>query len=271
MVLSFSFSAKELRSNLIEVLGQRLEGLDIKVMSDFVRGSTTHVVAKKRNTAKGLEALISGCYIVDHSFVDAVTTASEKEAERPSLLEIDFDTYWPDALKFLPPRSKEPIQRSNSDYHPDSSRQAVFEGYTFVFYEEAQFETLLGPITSGRGKALLRQAEAGITTVDDFVRYVKSVAGEKGLGEFEDGSEGKGVVVVRYQPPDGPTHSWFSDFVTRVSLQLDHRLVEQNEFLDAILNNDASVLRKPLEIEQSGTTAPPTIAGCSPFLLFLYC
>lgn len=226
------------------------------------------MVAKKRNTPTGLEALINGCYIVDYSFIDSVTAAAEQPAGGPSPLETDFDTNWPDALNFLPLRSKEPIQRPNSDFHPDFRRQAVFDGYTFVFYERVQFDTLLGPITSGRGKAVLRQAEPGVTTVEDFVRYVKSVAGEKGLGEFEDGSGGKGVVVVRYQPPDGPRHSWYSDFGTRVSLQLDHRLIEQNEFLDAIINNDASVLRKPLEIEQSGTTAPPGTAG-STFSLFM--
>lgn len=32
--------------------------------------------------------------------------------------------------------------------------------------------------------------------VDDFVCFVKGVVGEKGFGFFEDGSEGKGVVVV---------------------------------------------------------------------------
>ena len=99
------------------------------------------------------------------------------------------------------------------------------------------------------------------TKLEDFIRYVKDVAGEKGLGEFEDGSEGRGVVVVRYQPVKGPASDWYADFARRVALSLDHRLIEQNEFLDAILNNDASVLRKPLEIEQSEIVAPQPSDG----------
>jgi nijmegen breakage syndrome protein 1 len=137
----------------------------------------------------------------------------------------------------------------------------MFEGYKFVFYEKRQFENLLPPITEGRGKALLREAIPNETSVDEFVRYVKSVAGEKGLGEFEDGSEGKGVVVVRFNPVKGAGTDWFMEFNREVALYLDHRLIEQNEFLDAILGNDASVLRRPLEFVQSGVAAPPPSAG----------
>jgi nijmegen breakage syndrome protein 1 len=261
VVLSFSFTAKELRNNPLKSLHQRLDRLDIKLAVDFIRGSTTHVVAKKRNTSKGLQALINGAYIVDFRFIDAITAAAEQSIEGSSALEADFDANWPDALEFLPPRGKEPTQRSHDAYFPNLQRHNIFDGYTFLFYDQAQFDNLLAPLTNGRGKALLYQAVPNSTTFEDFVRYVKGVAGEKGLGEFEDGGEGKGVVVVRYQPAQGPTFAWYSDFITRISLQLDHRLIEQNEFLDAILNNDASVLRKPLEIELSGTVAPSGHAG----------
>jgi nijmegen breakage syndrome protein 1 len=135
-----------------------------------------------------------------------------------------------------------------------------------VFYEKRQFDTLLAPITEGRGKALLREAIPKETTVDGFVEYIKNVAGEKGLGEFEDGSEGKGVVVVRFNPVKGAGADWFADFGRKVQQRLDHRFVEQNEFLDAILGNEASVLRRPLEPELSGVVAPPPSAGESFFL-----
>ena len=140
----------------------------------------------------------------------------------------------------------------------------MFEGYTFVFYMQRQFNVLLAPITEGRGKALLREAIPWETTVNDFVLYVKGVAGEKGLGEFEDGSEGKGVVVVRFNTEKGedfPTKEWYANFGKDVAMYLDHRLIEQNEFLDAVLGTDASVLRRPLEPEQSGVIAPPPTAS----------
>jgi len=65
------------------------------------------------------------------------------------------------------------------------------------------------------------------------------------------------VVVVRFNPVKGVGTEWFADFGREVALRLDHRLIEQNEFLDAILGTDAKVLRRPLEVESSGVVAPP--------------
>lgn len=189
----------------------------------------------------------------------AVLAAAEPDEDGSSALENDFDTF-PDPVQYLPPGANE-TQKDDSVYQPDPARRDMFEGYTFIFYEIRQHDTLLAPITDGGGKALFREVLPNQITVEEFVRYVKNVAGEKGLGEFEDGSEGKGVVVVRYNPVKGEGADWYADFGTQVSLYLDHRLVEQNEFLDAILGNDASVLRRPLEPEASGVVAPPPSAG----------
>jgi nibrin len=261
VVLSFSFTAKEFKVNPVSSLKETLEPLDIKVLVDYIRESTTHVVSRKRNSSKSLQALINGRYIVDHTFIDAIVSVTKSENDEVSPLESDFEANWPNELDHLPPRGSEHTQRDSDAYAPDPARREVFDGYTFVFYDQAQFDNLLGPITNGRGKALLRQVDPSTTKLEDFIRYVKDVAGEKGLGEFEDGSEGRGVVVVRYQPVKGPASDWYADFARRVALSLDHRLIEQNEFLDAILNNDASVLRKPLEIEQSEIVAPQPSDG----------
>jgi hypothetical protein len=242
----------------LTTLRAQLEQLDIKFLTEYVP-TTTHVVSKKRNTSKGLQALINGKYIVSDSFITAIIAVaafSEDRAE-PCGLEQNYDAQWPDALQHLPPRGGEPIERSSSAYIPDSGRQAVFDGYTFIFYDMAQFDNLLPPITNGKGKAVFAEVIPQKTTVDEFVRYAKGVAGEKGLGSFEDGSEGKGVVVVRYVPSKGPHLSWYSEFFKSISIQLDHRPIEQNEFLEAILSNDASILRRPLAIDpatQKNTT-----------------
>lgn len=261
IVLSFSFTGKELRNNQISKFSERLEHLDIKVLNEYVRQSTTHVVAKKRNTSKGLQALINGKYIVDHSFVDAIANVAKGEPDTESALESDFDSNWPNELQHLPPNGPEQAARPSSAYLPDTTRLDIFEGYTFVFYDQSQFDNLIAPITNGNGKALLHQVDPSSTTAEDFVRYVKNVAGEKGVGEFEDGSKRTGVVVVRYQPVKGPTLPFYSDFGRQVSLLLDHRLIEQSEFLDAILSKDASVLRRPLEVESSGVVAAPPTTG----------
>jgi hypothetical protein len=251
VVLSFSFTNKELQSDPLSKLAD-LERLDIKVLTEYNIPHTTHVVSKKRNTSKGLQALINGKYIVSDTFVERIRYAAEvvEDADRgePSALEACFDVNWPDEMAYLPPRGGEPMDRPTSAYAPSSDRLEIFEGYTFVFYDKTQFDNLMAPITNGKGKALYSQVTPGETEVDDFVRFVKAEAGEKGLDSFEDGSEGKGVVVVRFVPSKGDQIEWYSRFFTHVSLRLDHRPIEQNEFLEAILNKDASILRRPLQI-----------------------
>ena len=230
----------------------RLEDLDIKVVIPYVIGVTTHVVCTKRNTAKGLQALINGQYIVTESYIDALVYATTPEnldeLESLSPLEEDFDANWPNALEHLPAKSKEPGERPPSDFAPDPLRGNVFEGYTFVFLDATQFETLQAPITNGGGKAVSFIPEPGKTTTEEVVRHVKSVAGEKGLGEFEDGSEGKGVVVVRFRLKENFA-DWAVQMDTTISLALGQRLIEQSEFIEAILLNDASILRRPLEVD----------------------
>ncbi|PQE22956.1 hypothetical protein CJF30_00008568 [Rutstroemia sp. NJR-2017a BBW] len=265
VALTFSFTSKELKGKPFEELYNTLGPLDIKVLPEYVRGVTTHVVVKKRNTSKGLQALINGKYIVNNDpFTEALLAATRPEEDGTSPLEKDFDANFPDAIQYLPERGSEPTDEPATSYAPVPARANMFEGYTFIFYDKSQFETLLAPITDGRGKALFREVVPFETTVTDFVRYVKDVAGEKGDGSFEDGSEGKGVVVVRYNPVKGDGHEWFQDFGRQVALHLDHRLIEQNEFLDAILKTDAGLLRRPLEIELSGVVASNPAPASSP-------
>lgn len=266
VVFTFSFTNKEMQTEPLTSLRERFENLDIKLLTDYHIGHTTHVVSKKRNTAKGLQALINGKHIVTESFLDDVVQAagpsSNETVTDASRLEQDFRQYWPDAMQHLPPRGGEPVQHPDSIYAPDADRSDIFDGYTFIFYDRTQYNNLLAPITNGGGKALIETIEPGTTQVDDFVRYVKSVAGEKGLGSFEDGSEGKGVVLVRYLPAKGEFLSWYTEFFTAVSLRLDHRPIEQSEFLEAILIKDASQLRRPLEVEsQDSESAVVAVRG----------
>ncbi|KAI5859686.1 hypothetical protein GGS23DRAFT_600206 [Durotheca rogersii] len=261
VVLSFSFTASELLADPFSKLRQDLEQLDVKFLLDYDVQSTTHAVSRKRNTPNGLQALVNGRYIVTKEFLGAIISAAavpegDGDGVAPCPLESDFDAHWPDAVQFLPPPGDEPVPRPVEAFAPNPGRMEIFHGYTFIFYNKRQYDNLLGPITSGRGKALLCEVTEGETQVDDFIRYVKTIAGEKGLGEFEDGSEGKGVVVVRWIPNPPETADWFTNFYTSVSLRLDHRLIDQKEFLDAILNNDSSGLRRPLEVERETRESP---------------
>lgn len=264
VAFTFSFTSKELQNDPLNPLRQRFESVDIKLLVEYAIDHTTHVVSKKRNTAKGLQALINGKYIVNEAYLDAIAAVSEsrllENGAQGCPLEEDFDKNWPDPATYLPAKGAEPVDHPDSIYAPDSGRREIFEGYSFVFYDSNQYNNLIAPITNGGGKALLEHIVPGETTVDDFVRRVKFVAGEKGLGSFDDGSEGRGVVLVRYLPAKGNHIQWFADFFTQMSLQLDHRPIEQNEFLEAILIKDASMLRRPLEVENAGDENQPTAA-----------
>lgn len=235
----------------------RLEDLDIKVLIPYVLGATTHVVSSKRNTAKGLQALINAKHIVAETYIDALIYATTPdnldEPESLSPLEQDFNTNWPNAFDHLPAKSKEPSERPAEDFAPKIERNSVFDGYTFVFCDTVQFESLQAPITNGGGKALEFNLNPGKTAPEEVVRYVKDVAGEKGLGEFEDGSEGRGVVVVAFRAKKD-LENWAANLSIQIALALGQRLIEQSEFLDAILLNDASNLRRPLPLEEQDRT-----------------
>ena len=263
VVLTFTFPSKDTKAKdpLIPIRG-KLEDLDVKMILPYVVDATTHVVAGKRNTAKGLQALINGKYIVDNSFLDALVYATTPgdldELESLSPLEEDFDANWPSEAQHLPPPGKEPGQRSSELFAPNPERREIFQGYTFVFCNLKQFENLQAPINNGGGKALHLAITMGETTAEEIVRYVKNVAGEKDLGEFADGSMGKGVVLVRFQGEKG-FEDWAIELQDHVALTLDQRLIEQNEFLGVILSNDASKLRRALPIAiDEGAMAPPT-------------
>ena len=270
VVLSFTFPTKETKGGKDPLIParSRLEELDIKTIVPYIIDATTHVVAAKRNTAKGLQALINGKYIVDNSYLDALVYATTPgnldEPESVSPLEEDYVANWPSPKEYLPAPGREPEQRPSELFEPNPDRGEVFLGYTFVFCNLRQFENLQAPISNGAGKALLFTITMGETSAEEVIRYIKNAAGEKGIGEFEDGSEGKGVVVVRFQGDKG-FEDWAIDLQSQVALTLDQRLVEQNEFLDAILVNDASKLRRPLPVEYDNgmMTVPPTAGKLS--------
>ncbi|KAJ5389022.1 uncharacterized protein N7496_000090 [Penicillium cataractarum] len=262
VVLSFSFSSKEMRvEDPLAKVRARLESLDIKTIIPYLVGQTTHVVQSKRNTAKGLQALINGKYIVQNSYIDALvyaTTPSDLENDASaSPLEIDFDSAWPDPTEHLPPAGNEPISRPAAAFAPNPSRLNVFEGYTFVFGDPSQFENLQAAINNGQGKALIYQIKDGETTAEEIVQFMRSAAGHKGVGAERE--EAGGVVLVRFRSK-GEFEPWSIDLGNEVALMTDQRVIEQREFLDAILGNDASPLCRPLPREEGETqTSTPAV------------
>ena len=183
------------------------------------------------------------------------TTTPENldEPESLSPLEEDFDGNWPNALDHLPAKSKEPNERPAEFFTPNPERINIFDGYTFIFCDQLQYETLQAPVLNGGGKALHFALDPGKTSAEELVRYVKNVAGEKSLGEFEDGSAGRGVVLIRFRGKK-EFQDWAMDLGDQLAVALDQRMIEQSEFMDAILTNNPSMLRRQLQEEDEQGT-----------------
>lgn len=246
----------------------RLEQFDIKVVPEYVTDATTHVIASKRNTAKGLQALINGKYIVDEGFIDAVVYAATPvelaQEENLSPLEQNFDTAWPNATDYLPPAGKEPTLKPPESYRPALERMNVFQDYSFVFGDEAQFNVLMPVITAGHGKALLFNVVYGETTAEQAVTFMQNSAGDKGFGDFQNATENGGVIMVRWKSNE-KWRTWTTDFMKSVSLALGQQSIEQGEFLDAILANNAKQLRRTVDLAGRGDeqVTEPITAGIS--------
>ncbi|KAL4945583.1 hypothetical protein BDV06DRAFT_21890 [Aspergillus oleicola] len=261
IVLSFSLSSKESSKNAIARFRSRLENFDIKTIEDYLPNMTTHVVQTKRNTAKGLQALVNGVFIVDYSFVDALDYAAApgdlENEESLSPLEDDFEAAWPDAREHLPPPGKEISNASDEAFAPNPDRVNVFEGYTFVFSDRSQHQILEEPINNGHGKALYFKVKEHITTAEDVVRFMRNASGQKGVGSERDADGG--VVFVRFHSK-ASDKDWAIQLEDDVALMTDQRAIQQNEFLSAILGNDASTLCRRLREEMVPESSEPTPA-----------
>lgn len=256
-ILTFSLSSKEMRQNdPLATRRSRIEELDLKISTQFHPQLTTHVISSKRNVAKGLQALTNGAYIVTEAYIDAIVYAATPDdldsLENLSPLERNFDASWPDPAAFLPPPGKEPNPKPAEAYLPRKDRGSVFDGYTFVFGDETQFNNLQDAIWNGHGKALLFEMKPHTTTAAEVVDFLRTTTGSKGLGELPKGVKG-GCILVR-NPGTKGAEEWFAEVENDVAIQTDQRVVRQNEFLDAILDNDARPLRRALEAEPGQQT-----------------
>ncbi|KIV77957.1 hypothetical protein PV11_09730 [Exophiala sideris] len=266
-VLTFNLLKKEINTGVLKTKQARVQNLDIKAISNFSSEHTTHVVANKRNTAKGLLALITGKHLVAESYVDALeysaTPQNLSQEENLSRLETDFDSAWPDEKDHLPPPGKEPTIRPVESYQPNPSRFNIFEGYTVVFGDQTQYDNLMPVITSGHGKAILFKVSNNDTTVNELIQFLQNAAGNKPKGKSRTLADAK-VVLVRWTGKDD-VQEWTNNLINQTALKTDQRAIDQSEFLDAILANDASLLQQsiPFESTTDGKVAPPPSAANS--------
>jgi hypothetical protein len=254
----FTYAAKE--TEQARARNAKLHAIDIKTTPDFIFGKTTHVVSLKRNLPKVLSGLVSAKYIVCSDFLDAVINAAaistdEEGGYVPSKLEEDFDTWWPKEKEHITPVGTEPTPRPQEMLEPDESRSEVFSGLTFVFLDRSLYENLQEPISGGGGKALIFDLQPGVTTIQEYVDYVQSVAGQKKRNAKN--TDKLPVITIRLQSiPDG-VDDWASTFSRGTDRALNQRSILQNEFLDAIITKDRTLLQQPpTEVAEVSSSAP---------------
>jgi len=97
--------------------------------------------------------------------------------------------------------------------------------------------------------------------VEEAVKYMRNTAGDKGFGDPPDETSNGGVIMVRYNKVEKEWERWFNDLLNGVSFAINQRSIAQGEFLDAILANEPTRLRRSSEFNGTGqgrVTAPPT-------------
>ncbi|KAF2210921.1 hypothetical protein CERZMDRAFT_99092 [Cercospora zeae-maydis SCOH1-5] len=231
---------------------QKLDRCDIKIAAEYIPSIATHAIAKKRNTPPVLQALLQARWVVSASFVEALAVACNQDGReqdgspRTSLLEQDFDQNWPNEEEHICSSAGEPVSRPDSWLKPNSARCEVFQNYTFVFLETEQYDILAPVVNAGNGKALCFPFTLGRTKVEEAVQYVRDVSGNKETDRFAlSGQFGpSGIVIIRARDTDT-----FRDVHRQLDAALGQLSIEQNEFLDAILSVDATMLRRPLQRE----------------------
>ena len=219
-----------------------MEELDIKTIGDYIIGQTSHVVQKKRNTPKGLQALIDGKYIVKDSYLDAIVDATTPNGTDMCPIERDFDASWPDPMDHLPPPGRESSPKPANAFKPNRQRRNVFAGYTFIFLLRSQRDNLGDAISAGGGKAVVYE---GRPTSRDLVEFIRKSARQKG---------GTGGTVLIQ-----PTEKWWGDqkLLENVASEVNQRIVEQKDFIDVILNNHASRLVQPVRPKEIPSPSSP--------------
>ncbi|KTW26809.1 uncharacterized protein T551_03271 [Pneumocystis jirovecii RU7] len=189
---------------LVEVYG-------IKISKKYSE-KTTHVISKQRNTAKNLQALIYGVFVVTTSYVNELI-------ETISLIELDFDHGFPNPQKHIPPDNiYSTIDACSEDFMPNNKRKYLFQGLTFIFFDEKQYFNLSPPVNSASGKAVFCK---NTSNVEQIILFMQNHSNAIAVLPLKD-----------------------SYYINIASKRTKINLINQDDFLEPILKLDLSLFKK---------------------------
>ncbi|KAG4306435.1 hypothetical protein PORY_000423 [Pneumocystis oryctolagi] len=188
-----------------------VESYGIKITKEYC-DMTTHVVSKQRNTAKNLQALINGVFVVANSYVNELVKTI-------GLVELNFDHGFPNPQKHVPPDNiYSSIDACPEDFMPNKCRKRLFHGLVFVFFDKKQYFTLSPPINTAGGKTVLCEDTSNIEQIITFIQnYPNAIA----VSPLEN-----------------------SHYIDMASKRLKINLINQDMFLEPILKLDLTLFWK---------------------------
>lgn len=139
--------------------------LDLRYSKDY-HPKTTHVVAVKVKTPKGIQALACGAYIVSIKWVNALLAAKDE-------LVLDYDAGMPSPkqLSFLPDedytRAAEP-----GTLFPKQGGDKPFAGLDFVFFEQKPYHLLNEPLRAAGGSLFMCSTTGDRASIESFVKLL---------------------------------------------------------------------------------------------------
>ncbi|ODQ51169.1 hypothetical protein SAICODRAFT_9167 [Saitoella complicata NRRL Y-17804] len=216
------FCPSGLKSPETKALQQRLQPYDIKVAKEY-NAETTHILTAKRNTGKVLRALIDGKYVVSPTYIDVILESI------PSII-VDFNL--PNPLNYLPSAVEDQDSLFSPDnFAPRPERKSVFHNSTFIFCDKRQHGLLSEAIEAGQGRSLFYDL-GNTATAKDLAAFANKHA--------------KGVIV---SPVGAEDKIQLAEEAAKIICQAT---ITQDKFLDAVLTGDASILVRPMEVENTG-------------------
>ncbi|EWC46234.1 hypothetical protein DRE_04612 [Drechslerella stenobrocha 248] len=144
-------------------------------------------------------------------------------------LQADLAANWPNPLAYLPPPGAEPNPKGPEYFTPNLARRTMFEKWVVVCCSQQHMDVFTGVVTDAGGKMELFELVENRTKPAELVVHLERM--------------GPRCIILAPNTDD----DWHATFRSQVEARAGVRFAVQNEFLDAVLLADPTLLRRPYE------------------------